>query len=144
MHFLIAASDYIEFEKPGAPVVLAIDARINDALRRGGIGPNYKPPSVEPDWLPYLDPLLVINLGKYRAYKTNSLRDLLRVLRNKYNHFRDLPPELQLVMGPIPDGFYKYFHSRFPNLLLCAYEVVKEHFGQEDVFRPYYYHRPSK
>ncbi len=126
MQFLIAASDYIEFEKPEAPVVRALDARINEVVYSN-------------DWLASLDPLLVNNLVRYRQYKTSSLRDLLRVMRNKYNHFRDLHVVLQQVLGPVPEGYFKYFRIRFPYLLLVTYEVVREFFGGEDVFRHYYY-----
>lgn len=38
--------------------------------------------------------------GKYRKYNLNSLRDLLRVLRNKSHHFRELPEELQVRFDP--------------------------------------------
>jgi len=47
-------------------------------------------------------------------------------------------------MGPVPEGFYAYFRIRFPRLLLCVYEVVKEYFGDEDVFGVYFYKRPFK
>lgn len=30
----------------------------------------------------------VLHAGKYRKYSYGSLRDLLRVIRNKHNHFR--------------------------------------------------------
>lgn len=130
MQFLITASDYFEFEPPTAPAVLAIDQCIHVVVK-------------QLDWLPLLDPLLVDNLVRYRAYRTTSLRDLLRVMRNKYNHFRDLPPELQRVLGPLPDGFFRYFQTRFPLLLLTTYEVVRDFFVLEDVFKPYFYHRPS-
>jgi serine/threonine-protein kinase/endoribonuclease IRE1 len=146
MHFLIAASDYVEFEKPTAPVVLALDLRIGDIVRTPPEPgrPVWAAPEPMTDWLPALDALLVANLVRYRAYKTTSLRDLLRVIRNKYNHFRDLPLELQQVLGPVPEGFYAYFRVRFPRLLLCVFEVVKEYFGEEDVFSTYFYKRPVK
>lgn len=142
MHFLIAASDYVEFEKPTAPVVIALDQRIGEVVRAAKT--HAFAHDAMTDWLPALDPLLVANLVRYRAYKSTSLRDLLRVIRNKYNHFRDLPPDLQVVLGPIPDGFYGYFRIRFPRLLLCVFEVVREYFGNEDVFGTYFYHRPVK
>jgi hypothetical protein len=50
--------------------------------------------------------------GKYRRYSYSSLRDLLRVIRNKHNHFRELPPELQRKVGPLPEGFLDYFTTR--------------------------------
>ena len=35
------------------------------------------------DWIKKLDRNLVDNLGKYRKYESSSVRDLLRVVRNK-------------------------------------------------------------
>ena len=61
-----------------------------------------------PDWATALDPDVVANLGKYRKYNTSSLRDLLRVIRNKHNHFREMPLALQQKLGPLPEGFLRY------------------------------------
>ncbi len=36
-----------------------------------------------------------------------SLRDLLRVVRNKRTHFYEMPPEAQKQMGPFPAGFLR-------------------------------------
>ena len=47
---------------------------------------------------------LIENLGRYRKYNQSSLRDLLRVIRNKHNHFRELPESLQAKLGPPPSG----------------------------------------
>ena len=38
------------------------------------------------DWQKALDRTLLDNLGKYRKYDGRSVRDLLRVLRNKVSH----------------------------------------------------------
>ena len=54
-----------------------------------------------------LDAELLGNLGRYRRYRGSSLRDLLRVIRNKHNHWRELPEALQARMGPPPDGFLR-------------------------------------
>ena len=43
-----------------------------------------------------MDHALLGNLGKYRRYNYHSVRDLLRVIRNKCNHYRELPPELKV------------------------------------------------
>lgn len=37
------------------------------------------------DWNQHLDPSITSDLRKYRAYQGNSVRDLLRALRNKVN-----------------------------------------------------------
>ena len=60
------------------------------------------------DWATALGPEVVANLGKYRKYNSSSLRDLLRVIRNKHNHFREMPPSLQDQLGPLPEGFLRY------------------------------------
>lgn len=54
-----------------------------------------------------MDAELVANLGKYRRYDYRALRDLLRVVRNKRNHFREMPESLQQLLGPLPTGFYR-------------------------------------
>lgn len=59
------------------------------------------------NWLAALDQLLLTNLGSRRRYNGSSLRDLLRVVRNKHNHFREMPGALQELMSPLPDGFLR-------------------------------------
>jgi serine/threonine-protein kinase/endoribonuclease IRE1 len=44
---------------------------------------NTAPEIVGQDWLKNLDRNLIDNLGKYRKYNAASVRDLLRVMRNK-------------------------------------------------------------
>ena len=58
-------------------------------------------------WGSALEPEVIANLGKYRKYNSGSLRDLLRVIRNKHNHFREMPPDLQQRLGPLPEGFLR-------------------------------------
>lgn len=60
------------------------------------------------NWADALDHEVIANLGKYRKYTSSSLRDLLRVIRNKHNHFREMPPALQAKLGPLPEGFVRY------------------------------------
>lgn len=43
------------------------------------------------DWSTVLDRVLLHELNKYRKYNLQSTADLLRFIRNKRNHFRDLP-----------------------------------------------------
>jgi hypothetical protein len=62
-----------------------------------------------------LDTELLGNLGRYRRYRACSLRDLLRVIRNKHNHWRELPEPLQARLGPPPDGFLRCAPYPKPN-----------------------------
>lgn len=90
------------------------------------------PPS---NWGVALDTELVANLGRYRRYDYSSLRDLLRVVRNKRNHFREMPESLQLLMGPLPEGYYRWAPcSRTSSLkapccalLLCGKHCAPQH-----------------
>lgn len=68
---------------------------------------SYSSAAVGSNWGAGLDAELVANLGKYRRYDYSCLRDLLRVVRNKRNHFREMPDSLQRMLGPVPDGYYR-------------------------------------
>jgi hypothetical protein len=76
------------------------------------------------NWALALDESLLENLGKYRKYDVSSVRDCLRVIRNKKNHYADLPLAVKQSLGPLPEGFLKYFSSRFPALLVYVYSVL--------------------
>ena len=76
--------------------------------------------------------------GKYRRYDFSSLRDLLRVVRNKHSHFRELPPDLQSRLGPIPDGFLAYFAARFPRLLTTCFYFALRWCKSEPIFVNYF------
>lgn len=47
-------------------------------------------------WDENIEPIFITNIGRYRRYKFDSVRDLLRVVRNKLNHYRELPEEIQV------------------------------------------------
>jgi len=90
------------------------------------------------DWYKRLDKAFIENLGKYRKYNGASILDLLRALRNKKHHYQDLPGNVQVALGPLPQGFLSYFTSRFPLLLLHAYYLAKAELSHENIFHAYY------
>ncbi|KAK6924587.1 KEN domain, partial [Dillenia turbinata] len=47
-------------------------------------------------WDEKMESSFINNIGHYRHYKFDSVRDLLRVMRNKLNHYRELPKEIQV------------------------------------------------
>ncbi|KHN76977.1 Serine/threonine-protein kinase/endoribonuclease ire-1 [Toxocara canis] len=77
------------------------------------------------------------DLRKFRTYKGSSVRDLLRAMRNKKHHYRELPFEVRASLGHIPDQFVTYFNDRFPMLLLHTYEAMSV-CANEHVFSGYY------
>lgn len=78
-------------------------------------------------------------LGKQRKYKGESMLDLLRALRNKKNHYEDMPDAVKERVGPLPAGYLGFWSRKFPSLLLTCWSVVKELGWEErDRFKKYY------
>jgi serine/threonine-protein kinase/endoribonuclease IRE1 len=48
-------------------------------------------------WDEKMEPAFIANIGHYRRYNFNSVRHLLRVMRNKLNHYGELPQEIQVL-----------------------------------------------
>lgn len=125
LEFLLKVSDRFEIERRDPPSDMLLTLEKISLNVHGG------------DWLSKFDDLFNGSLLKYRKYSTEKVMDLLRALRNKYHHFNDMPPDLQVQMSPLPHGFYKYFNDKFPNLLMETYYVVKENLHDEHLFQPY-------
>lgn len=99
------------------------------------------------DWIRLMDSDLMNNLG--RGYENNA-SGLLRVIRNKKNHYSELPSYLRRTLGPLPEedkssmgnsaknghdatklsthggNFLTYFTKKVPHLLMCVYEYALE------------------
>ncbi len=43
------------------------------------------------------------------------------MIRNKKNHFRELPIEIQKQFGDTSSGYLRYFTVRFPKLMTVLY-----------------------
>ncbi|GFO02319.1 serine/threonine-protein kinase/endoribonuclease ire1 [Plakobranchus ocellatus] len=78
-----------------------------------------------------------VDLRKFRSYRGTSVRDLLRAMRNKKHHYRQLPDPVKKTLGSVPDEFVSYFTSRFPQLLLHVYTAM-ECCSYERIMHPYY------
>ncbi|OMH83412.1 Serine/threonine-protein kinase/endoribonuclease IRE1 [Zancudomyces culisetae] len=76
-----------------------------------------------------------------RRLDKNLRADIVKTIRrNKKHHYQDLEPELKASLGELPDGFWQYFESRYPNLLLHCYYFVLDNkpMWSDGVFRPYF------
>jgi len=89
-------------------------------------------------WWDQLDPQLAENLLKVRKYDTTSLRDLLRVIRNKHVHYRELPKDVQKSLGDVPSGFLGYFEARYPNLVMACFLFAVKKYSSESTFAKYF------
>uniref|UniRef100_A0A2I3I0H5 non-specific serine/threonine protein kinase n=1 Tax=Nomascus leucogenys TaxID=61853 RepID=A0A2I3I0H5_NOMLE len=123
LQFFQDVSDWLEKESEQEPLVRALEA--------GGCA------VVRDNWHEHISMPLQIDLRKFRSYKGTSVRDLLRAVRNKKHHYRELPVEVRQALGQVPDGFVQYFTNRFPRLLLHTHQAMRS-CASESLFLPYY------
>ena len=91
------------------------------------------------DFLTKLDRSFVDTLGKQRKYSGNRLLDLLRALRNKKNHYEDMPEHVKDRVGPLASGYLNYWTRKFPKLLITCYEIVHDaNLQDSDRFKVYF------
>lgn len=94
--------------------------------------------SLDGKWDEKMETTFINDIGRFRRYRYDSVRDLLRVVRNKLNHYRELSREIQAILGPVPEGFDHYFSTRFPKLLIEVYHVISSHCAGEEQFHKYF------
>ncbi|XP_011813711.1 PREDICTED: serine/threonine-protein kinase/endoribonuclease IRE2 isoform X2 [Colobus angolensis palliatus] len=123
LQFFQDVSDWLEKESEQEPLMRALEA--------GGCA------VVRDNWHKHISMPLQTDLRKFRSYKGTSVRDLLRAVRNKKHHYRELPVEVRQALGQVPDGFVQYFTNRFPQLLLHTHQVMRS-CASESLFLPYY------
>ncbi|CAH1180370.1 unnamed protein product [Phaedon cochleariae] len=99
---------------------------------------------VRTDWRMHIHDEVASDLKKYRSYNGSSVRDLLRALRNKKHHFRELSAEAQYILGKDSETFTLYWLDRFP-LLFSHTWTVMQCVAHEDNFKKFYnsHHRYS-
>ncbi|KAH0558876.1 hypothetical protein GP486_004489, partial [Trichoglossum hirsutum] len=131
LNFLVDVSDQFEFE-PRDPPSENLQVLESDAHEILGA-----------DFLKKLDRSFVDTLGKQRKYTGTKMLDLLRALRNKKNHYEDMPDNVKAHVGPLPDGYLNYWTLRFPFLLLHVYYVVSKCSMQNNPRFKAYFSAPS-
>ena len=77
------------------------------------------------DWHELLEPAVREDLRKHRSYRGRSIRDLLRAIRNKKHHYRELTESARALYGQMPGQFCDYWTTRFPRLLLHSYKAMQ-------------------
>uniref|UniRef100_A0A4W4GEG3 Serine/threonine-protein kinase/endoribonuclease IRE1 n=1 Tax=Electrophorus electricus TaxID=8005 RepID=A0A4W4GEG3_ELEEL len=110
LQFFQDVSDRIEKEPTDSAIVVRLETSGRSVVRT--------------NWRMHISAPLQADLRKFRTYKGNSVRDLLRAMRNKKHHYHELPPEVQTALGEVPEGFVAYFTSRFPRLLLHTHSAL--------------------
>ncbi|KAJ5874389.1 uncharacterized protein N7529_002819 [Penicillium soppii] len=114
LNFLCDVSDHFEFEPRDPPS----DALVClESVARNVMGPDM-------DFLRALPRDFKDNLGKQRKYTGSRMLDLLRALRNKRNHYNDMPEYLKTHIGGLPEGYLIFWTVKFPSLLMSCHEVI--------------------
>ncbi|KAI4494959.1 hypothetical protein M0804_001160 [Polistes exclamans] len=124
LSFFQDVSDRVEKEQLDSPALLALESG-NQRVVKG-------------DWRMHIDNEVAADLRKYRSYHGDNVRDLLRALRNKKHHYRELMPAAQKSLGEIPEKFTEYWLSRFP-CLLCHIWIQMQKFRNEPTLKRYYH-----
>ncbi|KAM9208610.1 serine/threonine-protein kinase/endoribonuclease IRE2 [Dugong dugon] len=123
LQFFQDVSDWLEKEAEQEPLVMALEAGGHVVVRG--------------NWHKHISVPLQTDLRRFRSYKGTSVRDLLRAMRNKKHHYRELPVEVRQALGQVPDSFVQYFTNHFPRLLLHTYHAMRS-CASESLFLPYY------
>ncbi|KAJ6123454.1 Serine/threonine-protein kinase ppk4 [Penicillium capsulatum] len=116
LNFLCDVSDHFEFEPrdPPSDALLCLEE----------VAPRVMGPDM--DFLRLLPRDFKDNLGKQRKYTGSRMLDLLRALRNKRNHYNDMPEYLKAHIGGLPEGYLNFWTVRFPSLLMSCHWVIVE------------------
>ena len=134
LEFLCHVSDAFEFEK--------FNERENDPSDALGYLEDHSDAILRHthyDFLSVLPSTFKDTLGKQRKYKGDSVLDLLRALRNKKNHYEDMPDYVKRMVGPLPEGYLAFWTVKFPSLLLTTWRVVKAlGWSEKGRFRRFY------
>ena len=90
-------------------------------------------------WDEMLEPELLSNVSRFRSYDPSSVRHCLRIIRNKYHHYDELPQNLRYIINPEkpndPNGLIFYFERTFPNLLMHCYNTCRLSLSSDCLFR---------
>ncbi|KAK1347333.1 serine/threonine-protein kinase/endoribonuclease [Hamiltosporidium tvaerminnensis] len=76
-------------------------------------------------WILYLDKRIEEELNIFRNYNFSTLKGLLRAIRNKGRHYKELPSEIKQLYISFPEGYVDYYVKRFPSLLMTCYYSAK-------------------
>ncbi|XP_046959979.1 serine/threonine-protein kinase/endoribonuclease IRE1 [Vanessa cardui] len=94
---------------------------------------------VRGDWRAHVCAAVAADLRARRTYRGERVAHLLRAIRNKKHHYRELDVEIRESLGKLPDGFVSYWLKRFP-LLLPHVWIQMQQYKQEDILQAYYPH----
>ena len=131
LKFLCDLSDRIELCTHTDPEI--IDGHFNIfALEKGAFS------LFGTSWEKSVDQGLINESLIRRTYDPASVRDCLRMIRNKHHHWDELTTELKSRVGGTTDGFSLYVSRRFPRLVIHCYHFCIANMGAGDPLAAHY------
>jgi serine/threonine protein kinase len=121
--FLCNFSDRLETDATAQTSIQLINAL---AIERGAAE------VVGTSWDQKLDDALINNMQRFRTYDPSSVRDLLRLIRNKHHHFDELPDEFRASQVSNQDALLEYFEARFPRLMMHCFNCCRRLLSEDD------------
>jgi serine/threonine protein kinase len=116
LSFLCEFSDRLETDTTVPTSIQLINSL---AIERGAVD------VVGTSWDENLDEPLISNMQRFRTYDPSSVRDLLRLIRNKHHHFDELPENFRAAMVANQDTLLEYFEQKFPRLLMHCWNCSR-------------------
>lgn len=123
LQFIQDVSDRIERELINSEISMTLEKGRWDVIRG--------------DWQRHLPQEIQYELTNHRSYRSSSVSSLLRAIRNKRHHYRELSDEVKQILGSVPDGFMSFFDTLYPRLIYHCY-IAMQSFKDEPLFRDYY------
>jgi len=124
--FLCDISDRLEFDGGGNDDVPADVSSMTLAIERSATR------VVGTAWDTKLDEGLISNVQRFRTYDPSSVRDILRLIRNKHHHYDELPVDVKERMGSNAEGLMNYFEKKFPRLIMHCYNTSRDFMIKSD------------
>ncbi|KAM0674733.1 Serine/threonine-protein kinase/endoribonuclease IRE1 [Gurleya vavrai] len=126
-NFLANLSDFLEFKSEESK-------KVNNRLER-----NKKKVFIN-KWNNYIDQEVIEEMQEHRYYNFTYMKELLRVIRNKGRHFKEMPENIKKYYVSFPDGYVNYYLERFPHLLSTCHYSAKIACNEEMLRNFYYNH----
>ena len=93
------------------------------------------------EWVDKIGVMLQSDVAKFRKYNYDSVRDLIRYIRNKRHHLNELSdPRAKLLLGKSDTSFFHYFFhaARFLHLPMKCYLSASLYCQEERTFQKYF------
>jgi len=123
LQFLLDTSDFIEKCDPSHALRVTLEMASSKIIGT--------------DWSRVVDGSMLCDAGRHRKYNFSSLRDYLRLIRNKWAHFAELPGSLRRKLGDenslrSDSKFLRYFSQFAPQLIMYCYKLIASALGDGD------------